>query len=76
MQISHSTTQPQTDLFALRDRTQVDTAGEEAEALGLVYVRLDGNIGGVVDGASLALASNEAISLYGGKTANFPDAGG
>jgi succinyl-CoA synthetase beta subunit len=41
-----------------------------------VYIRLDGNIGNVVNGAGLAMATNDAISYYGGKSANFLDAGG
>jgi succinyl-CoA synthetase beta subunit len=48
----------------------------EAEKHGLVYVRLDGNIGNVVNGAGLAMATNDAVELYGGKSANFLDAGG
>ncbi|KAM3444394.1 hypothetical protein NHJ13734_001511 [Beauveria thailandica] len=59
----------QADLFALRDEV-------EAERYGLVYVRMDGNIGNVVNGAGLAMATNDAIGLAGGKSANFLDAGG
>ncbi|RGP79024.1 succinyl- synthetase subunit alpha [Fusarium longipes] len=47
-----------------------------AEAFGLVYVKMDGNIGTVVNGAGLAMATNDAIHLYGGSSANFLDAGG
>ncbi|KAE9381112.1 hypothetical protein N431DRAFT_322172, partial [Stipitochalara longipes BDJ] len=66
----------QKELFALRDRSQELGDELEAEKHGLVYIRLDGNIGNVVNGAGLAMATNDAISLYGGKSANFLDAGG
>ncbi|GKT67883.1 succinyl-CoA synthetase beta chain [Colletotrichum tofieldiae] len=48
----------------------------EAEKYGLVYVKMDGNIGNVVNGAGLAMATNDAIALHGGTSANFLDAGG
>ncbi|RSL76661.1 hypothetical protein CEP51_009767 [Fusarium floridanum] len=66
----------QPDLFALRDSAQEIREEVEAEKYGLVYVRMDGNIGNVVNGAGLAMATNDAISLYGGTNANFLDAGG
>ncbi|KAI8677832.1 CoA-binding domain-containing protein [Fusarium keratoplasticum] len=66
----------QPDLFALRDSAQEVREEVEAEKYGLVYVRMDGNIGNVVNGAGLAMATNDAISLYGGSSANFLDAGG
>ncbi|KAJ3468198.1 hypothetical protein MRS44_002263 [Fusarium solani] len=66
----------QPDLFALRDSAQEIREEVEAEKYGLVYVRMDGNIGNVVNGAGLAMATNDAISLYGGSSANFLDAGG
>ncbi|KAJ3498060.1 hypothetical protein NLG97_g1413 [Lecanicillium saksenae] len=66
----------QQDLFALRDREQEERDEVEAEKYGLVYVRMDGNIGNVVNGAGLAMATNDAIGLSGGKSANFLDAGG
>ncbi|UPK89642.1 hypothetical protein LCI18_000577 [Fusarium solani-melongenae] len=66
----------QPDLFALRDSDQEVREEVEAEKYGLVYVRMDGNIGNVVNGAGLAMATNDAISLYGGSSANFLDAGG
>ena len=66
----------QPELFALRD-VEHEVADEvEAERHGLVYVRMDGNIGNVVNGAGLAMATNDAIGLYGGASANFLDAGG
>ncbi|KAM0355196.1 hypothetical protein ACHAPU_001061, partial [Fusarium lateritium] len=47
-----------------------------AEQHGLVYIKMDGNIGNIVNGAGLAMATNDAISLCGGSSANFLDAGG
>lgn len=66
----------QPDLFRLRDLEQEVDEEVEAEYHGFVYVRMDGNIGNVVNGAGLAMATNDAISHYGGKSANFLDAGG
>ncbi|KAG5656687.1 hypothetical protein KAF25_010240 [Fusarium avenaceum] len=47
-----------------------------AEEHGLVYIKMDGSVGTVVNGAGLASATNDTISLYGGSSANFLDAGG
>lgn len=66
----------QKELFALEEKTARDADEVEAEKSGLVYIRLDGNIGNVVNGAGLAMATNDAISYYGGASANFLDAGG
>ncbi|KAL0942742.1 succinyl-ligase [Colletotrichum truncatum] len=66
----------QKDLFALRDSDHEVPEEVEAEKYGLVYVRMDGNIGNVVNGAGLAMATNDAIALHGGTSANFLDAGG
>jgi succinyl-CoA synthetase beta subunit len=66
----------QPDLFALRDKGQEVTDEVEAEKYGLVYVRMDGDIGNVVNGAGLAMATNDAVCLHGGQSANFLDAGG
>lgn len=66
----------QAELFDLRDQSQECAEEIEAEKYGLVYIRLDGNIGNVVNGAGLAMATNDAVELYGGKSANFLDAGG
>lgn len=66
----------QKELFALRDTEQEVPEEVEADQYGLVYVRMDGNIGNVVNGAGLAMATNDAIGLYGGKSANFLDGGG
>lgn len=66
----------QKDLFALRDKEHEIAEEVDAEKYGLVYVRMDGNIGNVVNGAGLAMATNDAIGLHGGASANFLDAGG
>lgn len=69
----------QKELFALETENKDEATDEsevDAQKSGLVYVRLDGNIGNVVNGAGLAMATNDAIAYYGGKSANFLDAGG
>ena len=69
----------QKELFALRDLDNVErdqSIEMEAKKYDLVYVRLDGNIGNVVNGAGLAMATNDAIAYHGGASANFLDAGG
>ncbi|KAG9501540.1 hypothetical protein J7337_007231 [Fusarium musae] len=66
----------QRPLFFLRDKKQEIPEEVRAEKHGLVYVHMNGNIGNVVNGAGLAMATNDAISLYGGSSANFLDAGG
>ncbi|EKJ68785.1 hypothetical protein FPSE_11053 [Fusarium pseudograminearum CS3096] len=53
-----------------------DEAELYAETFGLVYVKMDGDIGTVVNGAGLAMATNDAIRVHGGRSANFLDAGG
>ncbi|KAF5239225.1 hypothetical protein FANTH_10027 [Fusarium anthophilum] len=66
----------QPDLFSLRD-VQAEVSEEvEAQKYGLVYVKLDGTIGNVVNGAGLAMATNDAIAYCKGTSANFLDAGG
>lgn len=66
----------QKDLFALEEKEARHGDELEAEKSGLVYIRMDGNIGNVVNGAGLAMATNDAISFFGGSSANFLDAGG
>lgn len=66
----------QKELFTLRDKDQEVSDEVAAEKFGLVYIRMDGNIGNVVNGAGLAMATNDAVSNAGGKSANFLDAGG
>ena len=61
---------------ALRDRAEEDAAEIRAQEAGLSYVNLDGNIGCLVNGAGLAMATMDVIKLYGGEPANFLDVGG
>jgi succinyl-CoA synthetase beta subunit len=64
------------DVAALRDTSAEDQGEMEARENGLSYVRLDGTIGCVVNGAGLAMATMDLIQFYGGKPANFLDIGG
>ncbi|OQE36837.1 hypothetical protein PENCOP_c011G04532 [Penicillium coprophilum] len=66
----------QKDIFALEERSPEEEEEYQLAELGLSYVRLDGNIGNIVNGAGLAMATNDLISLYGGRCANFLDVGG
>jgi succinyl-CoA synthetase beta subunit len=64
------------DIEALRDFDQEEPAEVEASRLGLSYVKLDGTIGCMVNGAGLAMATMDIIKLYGAEPANFLDVGG
>ncbi|MGD9741422.1 MAG: ADP-forming succinate--CoA ligase subunit beta [Dongiaceae bacterium] len=64
------------DVAALRDENEEDPAELEAGKHELNYIKLDGNIGCMVNGAGLAMATMDIIQLYGGKPANFLDVGG
>lgn len=64
------------DLIALRDKSQEDERELKASEFDLNYVALDGNIGCMVNGAGLAMATMDIIKLYGGLPANFLDVGG
>ena len=64
------------DIAALRDFDQEEPTEVEASRLGLSYVKLDGTIGCMVNGAGLAMATMDIIKLYGGEPANFLDVGG
>ncbi|MDE0416564.1 MAG: ADP-forming succinate--CoA ligase subunit beta [bacterium] len=64
------------DLVAMRDPDQEDPAEREANAIGLNYVKLDGTIGCMVNGAGLAMATMDICKLAGGEPANFLDVGG
>ncbi len=61
---------------ALRDAAEEDPAETEAQQNGLNYVKLDGEIGCMVNGAGLAMATMDIIKLYGAAPANFLDVGG
>src|SRR3954447_9660573 len=64
------------DVLALRDETEEDAKEIEASKYDLNYVTLDGNIGCMVNGAGLAMATMDIIKLYGMAPANFLDVGG
>jgi succinyl-CoA synthetase beta subunit len=64
------------DLAELRDVTEEDPLEVEAGKAGLNYVKLDGNVGCMVNGAGLAMATMDIIKLSGGEPANFLDVGG
>ncbi len=64
------------DIVELRDTTEEDAKEIEASKYDLAYVALDGNIGCMVNGAGLAMATMDIIKLYGAEPANFLDVGG
>ncbi len=64
------------DLLALRDKSQENPLELKASEFDLNYVALEGNIGCMVNGAGLAMATMDIIKLYGGQPANFLDVGG
>jgi succinyl-CoA synthetase beta subunit len=64
------------DLEALRDLSEEEASEIEASKYDLAYIKLDGNIGCMVNGAGLAMATMDIIKLEGGQPANFLDVGG
>ncbi|HWV57539.1 MAG TPA: ADP-forming succinate--CoA ligase subunit beta [Longimicrobiales bacterium] len=64
------------EIEALRDTSAEPEAETHAREAGLTFIKLDGNIGAVVNGAGLAMATMDLIKLYGGEPANFLDIGG
>jgi succinyl-CoA synthetase beta subunit len=64
------------EIVALRDLDEEDPAEIEASKFDLAYISLDGNIGCLVNGAGLAMATMDTIKLYGAEPANFLDVGG
>ena len=64
------------DLAAMRDPDEEDPLEVEADKFNLNYVKLDGNVGCMVNGAGLAMATMDVIKLSGGNPANFLDVGG
>ncbi|MFZ4809682.1 MAG: succinate--CoA ligase subunit beta, partial [Hyphomicrobiaceae bacterium] len=66
----------QPDVVAMRDLEEEDAKEIEASKFDLSYVALDGNIGCMVNGAGLAMATMDIIKLYGAEPANFLDVGG
>ncbi len=64
------------EIVAYRDLDEEDAAEVEASKFDLAYISLDGNIGCLVNGAGLAMATMDTIKLFGGSPANFLDVGG
>lgn len=64
------------DITDLRDFDEEDSKEIEASGHGLNYIALDGNVGCIVNGAGLAMATMDSIALHGGRPANFLDVGG
>ncbi len=64
------------DIVAMRDVEEEDPSEIEASKFDLAYIQLDGNIGCLVNGAGLAMATMDTIKLFGGEPANFLDVGG
>ncbi|GIV77493.1 ADP-forming succinate--CoA ligase subunit beta [Litorilinea aerophila] len=64
------------DLAELRDPDEEDPSEQEARRYGLSYIHLDGEIGCMVNGAGLAMATMDIVKFYGGEPANFLDVGG
>jgi len=64
------------DIVTMRDLDEEDPAEVEASKHGLSYISLEGNIGCLVNGAGLAMATMDTIKLFGGEPANFLDVGG
>ena len=64
------------DMAALRDESSEDPSEVEARNANLTFIKLDGNVGCVVNGAGLAMATMDLVKYYGGDPANFLDIGG
>jgi len=76
MNIDDSALMRHPDLLAMRDVTEEDATEVEAAEYNLNFVKLDGNVGCMVNGAGLAMATMDMIKLSGGEPANFLDVGG
>ena len=66
----------QKEIVAIHDSGEMDPSEVEAATFDLNFIKLDGNIGCMVNGAGLAMATMDIIKLYGGEPANFLDVGG
>lgn len=64
------------DLEAMRDAADEPEAEQQARSAGITFIKLDGTIGCMVNGAGLAMATMDVVKLYGGEPANFLDIGG
>ncbi len=76
MNIDDNALMRHTDLNAMRDESEEDPTEVEAAKFNLNFVKLDGNVGCMVNGAGLAMATMDMIKLSGGEPANFLDVGG
>jgi succinyl-CoA synthetase beta subunit len=76
MMIDDNSLYRHTDLAEMRDIDEEAPAETEARKYGLSYIKLDGNIGCMVNGAGLAMTSMDIVKLFGGEPANFLDIGG
>ena len=66
----------QKDVYALRDVSQEEPSEVEAQKYDLNFIKLDGSIGCLVNGAGLAMATMDVLNNHGGSPANFLDVGG
>jgi succinyl-CoA synthetase beta subunit len=64
------------DIAAMRDESSEDPSEVEARKANLTFIKLDGNVGCIVNGAGLAMATMDLVKYYGGEPANFLDIGG
>jgi succinyl-CoA synthetase beta subunit len=64
------------DIAALRDESSEDPSEVDARKANLTFIKLDGNVGCIVNGAGLAMATMDLVKYYGGEPANFLDIGG
>jgi succinyl-CoA synthetase beta subunit len=76
MEIDDNALYRQPTLAALRDTSEEEPSELEAQRVGVTYVKLDGNVGCIVNGAGLAMATMDSIKQHGGEPANFLDIGG
>ncbi len=76
MEIDDNALYRQPTLAALRDTSEEEPSELEAQRVGVTYVKLDGNVGCIVNGAGLAMATMDSIKHHGGEPANFLDIGG
>jgi succinyl-CoA synthetase beta subunit len=76
MVIDDNEIERRTDLEAMRDESSEDPSEVEARKANLTFIKLDGNVGCVVNGAGLAMATMDLVKYYGGEPANFLDIGG
>jgi succinyl-CoA synthetase beta subunit len=76
MVIDDNELERRSDIAALRDESAEDPSEVEARKANLTFIKLDGNVGCVVNGAGLAMATMDLVKYYGGEPANFLDIGG